>query len=72
VTEASNSSLKIYPGIIRAAQIKTYEDHRMAMSFALLAARIDQLIIEEPNVVEKSFPTFWSELAKAGIKSRSI
>ncbi|WP_256009523.1 3-phosphoshikimate 1-carboxyvinyltransferase [Desertivirga xinjiangensis] len=46
--------------------IKTYEDHRMAMAFAPLALKINQLEIEEPEVVGKSYPSFWEDLRKAG------
>lgn len=47
--------------------IATYDDHRMAMSFAALAARFSDLIIEHPLVVNKSFPTFWQILSSLGI-----
>lgn len=43
--------------------IATYHDHRMAMSFAMLSARFP-IQIEAPDVVQKSFPHFWQELAK--------
>ena len=46
--------------------IKTYQDHRMAMSFAPLALRFGKLIIEDVDVVKKSYPKFWEELEKAG------
>ncbi|KAA0217765.1 3-phosphoshikimate 1-carboxyvinyltransferase [bacterium] len=42
----------------RAPTIKTYEDHRMAMSFAIAALRTP-LRIAHPEVVSKSFPGFW-------------
>ena len=45
--------------------VATYHDHRMAMAFALLAL-LDNLVIEAPAVVRKSFPTFWTELEKIG------
>ena len=45
------------------ASIKTYNDHRMAMSAALLSTRI-AVEIENPDVVCKSFPGFWYELKK--------
>jgi 3-phosphoshikimate 1-carboxyvinyltransferase len=48
--------------------ISTYEDHRMAMAFAPLALKIKQLIIEEPQVVGKSYPLFWEDLKKAGFE----
>ncbi len=46
--------------------INTYEDHRMAMAFAPLALKIKQVEIEEKQVVEKSYPYFWDDLAQAG------
>jgi len=45
--------------------IHTYEDHRMAMAFAPLALVIPQVEIEDPMVVEKSYPAFWKDLEKA-------
>lgn len=41
--------------------ISTYEDHRMAMAFAP-AAILHELVIEEPGVVSKSYPTFWNDI----------
>jgi len=51
--------------------IETYEDHRMAMAFAPLALKIQQLEIEEPGVVVKSYPAFWDDLQKAGFTINS-
>lgn len=48
--------------------VKTYEDHRMAMAFAPLALVIDELVIEDYKVVEKSYPDFWNDLQKAGFQ----
>lgn len=39
--------------------IKTYGDHRMAMAFSILALENSVLMMEEPEVVSKSFPSFW-------------
>lgn len=47
--------------------VKCYDDHRMAMSFATLAIIRDDIAIEEPEVVKKSYPGFWKDIAKAGI-----
>lgn len=44
---------------------RTYEDHRMAMAFAPLAL-YRPIRIQEPQVVEKSYPDFWSDLQKLG------
>jgi 3-phosphoshikimate 1-carboxyvinyltransferase len=46
--------------------IDTYEDHRMALAFAPAALCLPQLCINNPQVVSKSFPTYWEELRKAG------
>jgi 3-phosphoshikimate 1-carboxyvinyltransferase len=43
----------------------TYEDHRMAMAFAPLA-QFGGISIEEPNVVEKSYPLFWKDISTLG------
>jgi 3-phosphoshikimate 1-carboxyvinyltransferase len=44
----------------------TYEDHRMAMAFAPLAIIIPEVEFEDANVVEKSYPAFWTDLEKVG------
>lgn len=44
--------------------IDTHGDHRMAMAFAMAKIAIPGVIIENPGVVEKSFPGFWQEAAK--------
>lgn len=45
----------------------TYEDHRMAMAFAPLAM-LHPIQIEEPDVVNKSYPQFWDDLKKIGFE----
>ena len=47
--------------------IHTYEDHRMAMAFAPLIFKQDSLTIEDPSVVNKSYPEFWDHLQSVGI-----
>lgn len=44
-------------------QIQTYDDHRMAMAFAPVGM-VQSIIIEEPSVVAKSYPSFWDDLKK--------
>lgn len=48
--------------------IETYDDHRMAMSFACLATKT-KIIIKEPKVVTKSYKSFWTDLEKISIYS---
>jgi 3-phosphoshikimate 1-carboxyvinyltransferase len=47
------------------ASFETYEDHRMAMAFAPLAALMD-VEIHDPKVVRKSYPTYWDDLRGVG------
>ena len=49
--------------------IETYDDHRVAMSIAPLCLKVNQIEIEEPNVVAKSYPDFWNDLSVKGLKS---
>lgn len=46
--------------------IDTYEDHRMAMAFAPVSLKMDNLKINNPHVVSKSYPHFWENLKSAG------
>ena len=46
--------------------ISTYHDHRMAMAFAPCALRLGEIIIDDPDVVSKSYPTYWDDLSKLG------
>jgi len=48
--------------------IDTYEDHRMALSIAPFACLQPGLIINNPQVVTKSYPRFWDDLKKAGFE----
>ncbi len=47
------------------APIATYEDHRMAMAFAPAALKTGHIVIENPEVVSKSFPAYWDVLRRA-------
>ena len=68
-SETGPDYLIVHGGEPAGARIATYEDHRMAMSFAMMAAKIPGIEIEEPHVVEKSFPTFWETLHSIGISA---
>lgn len=48
--------------------IQTYEDHRMAMSFAPASLVLPQVRIAHPEVVSKSYPHYWADLAAAGFR----
>ena len=49
-----------------APAIATYDDHRMAMAFAPACLRVPCIRIQHPEVVSKSYPTYWEDLQKAG------
>ena len=51
--------------------IDTYEDHRMALSFAPAALRFEGLRINHPQVVTKSYPKFWEDIKAAGFEVKS-
>ena len=51
----------IVPGQPKPATIQTYDDHRMAMSFALLGLRAPGIQIADPGCVAKTFPGYWDE-----------
>ena len=50
-----------------SSPIHTYHDHRMAMSFAPLGL-LGPIEIEDPEVVNKSYPGFWEDLVRAGFE----
>ncbi|MFN3567397.1 MAG: 3-phosphoshikimate 1-carboxyvinyltransferase [Caldimicrobium sp.] len=53
------------------AKIETYDDHRIAMAFAILGLKAGPLEIENPSCVSKSFPTFWELLERLYEKDTS-
>jgi len=55
----------------KTVEINTYHDHRMAMAFAPLACILPSVIIESPEVVNKSYPSYWSDLEMAGFKIKT-
>ena len=57
--EAGEDYLVIRPGNYKGAEIETYDDHRMAMSFAVAGLKIPETRIKNPTCVEKSFPDFF-------------
>jgi 3-phosphoshikimate 1-carboxyvinyltransferase len=60
--EAGEDSLTIEPGPHRGAEIATYDDHRMAMAFALAGLRIPGVVIRDPACVSKTWPDFFAFL----------
>ena len=63
----TNDSLTLIPSskINHNVKIATYNDHRMAMAFAPLALKVP-IIIENADVVSKSYPDFWEDMKSLG------
>lgn len=53
--------LTIHPGPMHGAAIDTYDDHRMAMSLALIGLRVPGVLINNPACVAKTYPSFWKD-----------
>lgn len=62
--EELDDGLAITPGEIQPATIETYDDHRMAMSFALAGLRSEGIRIADPSCTGKTYPHFFSDLEK--------
>src|SRR3989344_836358 len=71
-TSSTANSLIIYGGNPKPTRINTYGDHRMAMSFAVLGTKLSGIEINDPDVVNKTFPDFWKKLNSIGIKTELI
>jgi 3-phosphoshikimate 1-carboxyvinyltransferase len=56
--------LRIKGGEPRGAEIDTYDDHRIAMSFAVAGLKVPGVVIKDPDCVKKSFPEFWEFFEK--------
>ena len=56
-------TLTVYPSKLHGAEIETYNDHRMAMCFAILGLKVPGIKIKNPACVKKTFPNFFQKLA---------
>jgi len=61
--EEFEDGLRIIPGTYHGAEIHTYQDHRMAMSFAIAGLRIPGTRILDPGCTAKTYPRFFEDLA---------
>ncbi|HUY34002.1 MAG TPA: 3-phosphoshikimate 1-carboxyvinyltransferase [Pirellulales bacterium] len=60
--EERADGLRITPGALRGAAIDTYQDHRMAMSLALVGLRVPGIVIRDPGCSAKTYPRFFDDL----------
>ena len=56
-------TLTVWPSALHGAEIDTYNDHRMAMCFAILGLKVPGIKIKNPACVKKTFPNFFQKLA---------
>jgi 3-phosphoshikimate 1-carboxyvinyltransferase len=56
--------LTITPRPLHGAEVETYNDHRMAMSLALIGLKVPGVVIKNPGCVAKTYPGFWEDLEK--------
>ncbi len=66
-TLSTKDTLTVMGGIPHGAEIQTYGDHRMAMSFAVAGTKIPGVRILDADVVSKSFPSFWDVVRTLGV-----
>jgi 3-phosphoshikimate 1-carboxyvinyltransferase len=59
----TGDTLRVYPSALHGAEIETYNDHRMAMCFAILGLKVPGLRLHNPACVKKTFPNFFQKLA---------
>jgi 3-phosphoshikimate 1-carboxyvinyltransferase len=53
----------IQGGEPHGARVPTFHDHRLAMAFGVLGCAVPDVLIEDPDVVTKSWPGFWTMLS---------
>ena len=62
--EERPDGLRITPGVLRAAKIETYNDHRMAMSLSLVGLAVPGIIILDPECTVKTYPDFFGDITR--------
>jgi 3-phosphoshikimate 1-carboxyvinyltransferase len=61
--EEEDDTLTVHPSQLHGAEIETYDDHRMAMCFAILGLKVPGITLKNPACVKKTFPNFFQKLA---------
>lgn len=60
--EERNDGLSVWPSPVGAGAVHTYDDHRIAMAFALIGLKVPGIRIEDPGCVAKTFPDYFERL----------
>lgn len=63
--EERPDGLTIHPGPLHGAMLRTYDDHRVAMAFAITGLRVPGVVLEDPDCVAKTFPDYFARLEAA-------
>ena len=71
-TTWTENMLTLVGGVPHAASIATYGDQRMAMAFAVAGSELEGMTIQDPSVVNKTFPAFWEKLQQLGIGVQEV
>jgi 3-phosphoshikimate 1-carboxyvinyltransferase len=61
--------MTIHPSYMIGAEVRTYDDHRVAMSLALVGLRVPGVVVGDPGCVAKTYPDFWHDLERLTIGS---
>ena len=70
--DENEDSVTIYPGVPSPAVIQTYDDHRMAMGFALTGVRTPGIEIDNPGCCAKNFENYFDVFSKAAFTLATI
>jgi 3-phosphoshikimate 1-carboxyvinyltransferase len=69
--EEHPDGMTIHPGPLHGGTVATYDDHRMAMSFALLGLRVPGIVIADPGCTAKTYPEYFPDLDRLSASARS-
>jgi 3-phosphoshikimate 1-carboxyvinyltransferase len=64
IVEERSDGITITPAPLRGCAVETYNDHRMAMSLALIGLKVSGVVIRNPGCVAKTYPGFWEDLSR--------
>lgn len=64
--------LRITPGPVHGGLVRTWDDHRMAMSMSLIGLRVPGVVIDDPGCVAKTFPTYFDMLESLRPEGRQV
>ena len=64
VAHEESDGLVVEPSEPTGATVSTHHDHRLAMAFGVLGLRVPGMAVEDPGVVAKSWPSFWTSIER--------